>query len=158
MTAPTALIDNPSPGGGNIPSPDRPVGARTLTRARGRALTHPPGRPRRSSEISLAREIWEARVTGHRRAIDRRDHDGRIAPLAGSGRAERIQAAVRSRYAGAQSGRDRLAAAHDYARSAAAAAERAGVDNADLLVAEAARALMAAGDALCAALAKQGRR
>lgn len=96
-------------------------------------------------------------MTGRRRTTGRRDHDGRIAPLAAVERAARIRAAVRSRYAGARTDRDRLAAAFDYARSAAAAASRAGLDEADTVAAEAARVLMTAGDALCEALAKRGR-
>lgn len=97
-------------------------------------------------------------MTARRRTIGPRDHDGRIAPLAPVQKAARIRAAVRSRYAGARTHRDRLAVAVDYARSAAAAAERAGLDEAGPAVDEAARLLMATGDALCAALAKGARR
>ncbi len=158
------MIDNPSRTvrvivsvGGNFPSPTRRFRSRSLSRARAGALTPPAGPSRRRTEISPGTRNMEARMTGRRRSIDHRDHDGRIAPLAAAGKAERIRAAVRSRYAGAQTGRDRLAAAVDYTRSAAAAAERAGIDDADVMVAEAARVLMAAGDALCAALARSGR-
>lgn len=96
-------------------------------------------------------------MTGRRRAAGR-EHDGRFAPLADVARADRIRSAVRARYAAAQTELDRLVAALDYTRSSAAAAERAGVDDTDAVLADATRALMAAGNALTAALAREARR
>lgn len=71
-------------------------------------------------------------------------------------RGDRIRAEFTARYAAAQTERQRLLAALDYARSSQAAADRAGLPGVDRTVAAATKALINVGDTLTDALAKQG--
>lgn len=95
-------------------------------------------------------------MAGRRRLVGRLA--GRIRPLVLVERANRIRAAAQARYAVAPTDADRLAVALDYVRAAAAAAERAGLDDAHAVRAEATRSLMAAGDRITERLARRGRR
>jgi hypothetical protein len=94
-------------------------------------------------------------MSGRRRTHGRRGDDGRVRPTVSVERAARIHSSARLRYAAAQTARERLAVAMDYARAAAAAASRAGVD-VDAAVEDGTRSLFAIGDKLTKALAKSG--
>jgi hypothetical protein len=96
-------------------------------------------------------------MAGRRLTAGRRGPDGRVRPVVLVVRANRIREAARARYAAAQTDADRLAAAVDYLRAAAAAADRAGIAEAGAGRAEAIRTLMAAGDRITGRLARQGR-
>ncbi|WP_219414156.1 hypothetical protein [Pseudonocardia nigra] len=96
-------------------------------------------------------------MAGRRLTAGRRGPDGRIRAVALVERANRIREAARARYAAAQTDAERLAAAVDYVRAAAAAADRAGLAEAGAVRAEATRTLMAVGDTITGRLARQGR-
>ncbi len=92
----------------------------------------------------------------HGATVEIRHPQGRTRPTAAEQRAERIRAAARGRYATARTDPQRLAAAFDYARSAASAARDDGLD-VSVTVADATRLLVAVGEMLTALLAEQGR-
>ncbi len=82
---------------------------------------------------------------------------GRFASAALVDRARDIRDSARGRYAVAKTPLRKLAVAHDYARSAAAACLRAGIGGAGQVLGSLTVALMSAGDELTAALEQAGR-
>jgi hypothetical protein len=95
-------------------------------------------------------------MAGRRLTIASRGPDGGVPPTVVESRATRIRAEFAARYAAAQTERQRMVAALDYARASEAAATRGGVSDVDRTLAAATRKLIEVGDTLTEGLAKRG--
>lgn len=95
-------------------------------------------------------------MTGRRLTTGSRAQEGGVPPTGAVSRAARIRGEFAARYAAAQTERQRMVAALDYARASEAAATRGGVADVDRTVAAATRKLIEVGDTLTEGLAKRG--